>query len=151
MVLLKERTPDGFVFYTNLESHKGRELRDHPKACLLFYWREFNRQIRVEGQVFQVDDAAADAYFSTRPRGSQIGAWASSQSRPLASRQTLLDRTKELEAKYDGVDVPRPPHWSGFKVVPTRLEFWQAGEFRLHDRFTFEPSGKEWVVARLNP
>lgn len=151
MVLLKERDDRGFVFYTNLGSQKARQLLSHPKACLNFFWRELGRQIRVEGQVEMVTNEAADAYFATRPRGSQIGAWASHQSQPLASRDELLERTQTFEQKFLGQDVPRPGHWSGFRVLPTRIEIWQAGEFRLHDRFVFERLEGAWNIQRLNP
>ncbi len=153
VVLLKEHDAEqGFVFYTNLESQKGTELRAHPKVSLSFFWRDMGRQIRIEGKASQVPDEQADAYYASRPRLSRIGAWASSQSRPLESRQTLADRVAELEAQYpEGADIPRPPHWSGVAVVPTRIEFWQAGDFRLHDRFTFQRSGDGWTITRLNP
>lgn len=151
MVLLKERDARGFVFYTNLTSAKGQQLAAHPKAALCFFWRELGRQIRIEGEVEQVDNATADAYFAVRPRGSQVGAWASHQSEPLASRAELIARTEAVEAQYADTEVPRPAHWSGFRVVPTRVEFWQAGEFRLHDRFVFEPGARGWEATRLNP
>jgi len=151
MVLLKERTERGFVFYTNLQSRKGKELQ-HGKAALLFYWREFGRQIRIEGELEPVAESAADAYFESRPRLSQIGAWASLQSQPLESREALEVRIAELEAKYDSLEVPRPPHWSGTEVIARRIEFWQAGEFRLHDRFEFLLDGPTWKPAsRLFP
>lgn len=151
MVLLKDRDPNGFVFYTNVESQKGRELLKHGKACLNFFWRDQGRQIRIQGLAERVDDAAADAYFASRHRGSQIGAWASAQSRPLASREEMILRTNRLEEEYEGRTVPRPSHWSGFRLVPCAIEFWQAGEFRLHDRFVFTKNEDAWKVSRLNP
>lgn len=150
-VLLKERDATGFVFYTNLESQKGRELLAHGKACLNFFWRELDRQIRIQGVAELVPAATSDAYFATRARGSQVGAWASEQSRPLASRKEMIMRTNRIEAEYVGRDVPRPPHWSGFRLVPSKIEFWQAGEFRLHDRFVFEKEEDVWKASRLNP
>lgn len=152
-VLLKAYDREGFVFYTNLESQKGREVLATEVAALCFFWRGLNRQIRISGRTEQVSDAIADAYFASRPRGSQIGAWASDQSRPLRSREALMERQAELEQKYKGREVPRPPHWSGVRVRPIRIEFWQAGEYRLHDRFVFERSSadEEWEIVRLNP
>lgn len=147
MVLLKERTPQGFIFYTNFESRKGGEL-GHGMACLLFYWRELSRQIRIEGTLVRVADEDSDLYFSTRPRLSQIGAWASMQSRPLESREHLLARVEELEAKFEGSEVPRPPHWGGTLLIPSRMEFWQAGEFRLHDRFEYLHQAEGWSPPR---
>jgi pyridoxamine 5'-phosphate oxidase len=150
-VLLKDRDPTGFVFYTNVESQKGRQLIAQGKAALNFFWRDMGRQIRIQGEVALVSDATADAYFASRSRGSRIGAWASQQSRPLDSREEMIARTTELEKKYEGIDVPRPPHWSGFRLVPSAIEFWQAGEFRLHDRFVFVRHEDAWNVSRLNP
>ena len=154
IVLLKEWDTRGFVFYTNLRSRKGREALGHGAISMSFFWRDLGRQIRIEGPVLQVPDARADAYFATRPRGSQIGAWASHQSRPLDSRDDLMARTRSFEEQYEGRDVPRPKHWSGIMLVPSRFEFWQAGEFRLHDRFVFTPSRHgdvPWDIERLNP
>ncbi len=151
MVLLKGRDPNGFVFYTNLQSQKGHQLLEHGKACLNFFWRDQGRQIRIQGVAELVDDATADEYFASRARGSQIGAWASAQSRPLASREEMILRTNRLEEEYEGRSVPRPSHWSGFRLVPTSIEFWQAGEFRLHDRFVFTKDEDAWKVSRLNP
>jgi len=157
-VLLKgldaaEADPRGFVFYTNLESAKGSELRSAQKAALLFYWKSTGKQVRVRGAVSVVPDAEADAYFASRPRGSQLGAWASLQSRPLADRETLEAGVRELEAKYEGQDVPRPPHWSGFRLLPLEMEFWRNGEFRLHDRvlLTRTDPGSPWEARRLYP
>ena len=153
VVLLKQWDERGFVVYTNLTSRKGQEALGQGLASLSFFWRELGRQIRVEGPVERVEDDQADAYFATRPRLSQIGAWASQQSQPLQSRQELLDRVAALEALYQDKPVPRPPHWSGLRVVPRRIEFWDAGDFRLHDRFEFlRPDARSaWTRQRLNP
>lgn len=137
MVLLKGHDARGFVFYTNLESRKGAALAVHPGAALLFHWKSLRRQIRIEGAVEPVSDEEADAYFASRPRDSRIGAWASDQSRPLKSRAHFLKRVAEYGARYAIGDIPRPPHWSGFRIVPDRFEFWQDQAFRLHERRTF--------------
>lgn len=152
-VLLKEASPDGFVFYTNLGSAKGRELARHPKAALLFHWKSRRRQVRVRGTIAQVSDAEADAYFATRPRGSQIGAWASRQSETLESRAALEAAVAEVERRFHNQDVARPPHWSGFRLAPISIEFWQDGAFRLHDRILYQREGPEapWTTRRLYP
>jgi pyridoxamine 5'-phosphate oxidase len=149
VVLLRGFDARGFVFYTNLESRKGRELLAHPFAALNFHWQP--RQVRVEGSVQRVDDAEADAYFRGRPRDSQIGAWASEQSRPLRDRQQLLDRIDELQKKFAGGAVPRPPHWSGLRVVPDMIELWQEGEFRLHTRERYDLVDGNWTRTLLFP
>ncbi|HUM13926.1 MAG TPA: pyridoxamine 5'-phosphate oxidase [Myxococcaceae bacterium] len=153
VVLLKGFDHQGFVFYGNLESRKFRELRANPWAALSFHWKPLERQVRIEGRVTQVSDQEADAYFATRPRGSQIGAWASRQSEPLPSRAVLEAAVKEVEARYAGRDVPRPPHWSGFRLEPDQIEFWKAGQFRLHDRHVFRRGSREgaWTEERLYP
>jgi pyridoxamine 5'-phosphate oxidase len=151
MVLLKGHDRSGFVFYTNTESDKGRELAADPRAALCFYWRTVGLQVRIEGDVVPVTAAEADAYFATRERGSRIGAWASAQSRPLASREALERRVAELEAQYRDAAVPRPPHWSGYRVVPERLEFWRDRPDRLHDRQLFVRHSDGWTETRLNP
>lgn len=153
VVLLKGFDHDGFVFYGNLESRKFRELRAHPWAALNFHWKPLERQVRIEGGVTQVSNQEADAYFATRPRGSQIGAWASRQSDPLPSRAVLEAALKEVEARYAGKDVPRPPYWSGFRLAPDRIEFWKSGQFRLHDREVFRRDAADapWTVERLYP
>ncbi|MDX1644959.1 MAG: pyridoxamine 5'-phosphate oxidase [Thermoanaerobaculia bacterium] len=150
-VLLKGYDRSGFVFYTNLESRKGRHIEANCEVALLFYWRELDVQIQIEGTAEVVSDEEADAYFATRPRGSQLGAWASKQSRPLPSRARLLAAVAKVEARYLGRDVPRPPHWSGFRVVPRRFEFWRQGAFRLHHRTLYERSGEGWRVVKLYP
>lgn len=154
MVLLKGIEGGGFVFYTNTQSRKGEELRAHPKAALLFHWKSLRRQVRIEGPVVPVGEAEADAYFATRARGSQIGAWASDQSRVLASRFELEKRVAMFTARHAVGRVPRPPHWSGFRVVPLRFEFWQDGAFRLHDRTVFRRSDTDaetWISEKLFP
>ncbi len=151
MVLLKDAGPDGFVFYTNLESRKGGELAANPHAALLFHWKSLRRQIRVEGPVLPVTAEEADSYFASRARTSQIGAWASKQSRPLQGRFELEKRVAEYTAKFGFGAVPRPPHWSGFRVVPQHIEFWQDKPFRLHDRAVFDRDGDGWTVTPLFP
>jgi pyridoxamine 5'-phosphate oxidase len=152
-ILLKGHDAKGFVFYTNFESAKGRQLLAQPKAALLFHWKSLRRQVRVRGPVSRVSDAEADAYFNSRPLQSRLGACASDQSRPLDSRATLEARVKEIAERHkDGV-VPRPAHWSGFRVTPLTIEFWQDGAFRLHDRVLFErgKEGEPWKRQRLYP
>jgi pyridoxamine 5'-phosphate oxidase len=151
MVLLKGVDPAGWVFYTNTLSRKGQELRDNPRAALCFYWPGLERQVRVEGAVEPVSDAEADAYFASRPRGSQLGAWASAQSEPLDSRAALLSRVEGFEARYRHREVPRPPHWSGYRVVPTLVEFWQGRPDRLHERTLYQRAGDRWTVSQLQP
>jgi len=150
-VLLKHFDEAGFVFYTNYESRKGRQILANPNVNLHFFWRELDKQVSIEGEARSVDPAEADAYFATRPRGSQLGAWASKQSRPLPSRAHLLAEVARLEARHLGRKIPRPPHWSGFRVVPRRFEFWVAGRFRLHDRTVFESTGEGWETQKLYP
>ncbi len=153
MVLLKGYDARGFVFYTNYESRKGRHLLARPKAAMLFHWKSLRRQVRIEGEVEQVSDEEADAYFASRPKQSQIGAWASTQSRPLKGRFELEKRVALFGAKYAVGTVPRPPHWSGFRVRPRLIEFWQDGAFRLHDRLVYarEGEGEGWTTERLFP
>ena len=151
MVLLKELDSRGFVFYTNLESRKSEELFANPYAALCFMWKSLNRQVRIEGPVERVDDEDAEAYFASRPRDSQLGAWASDQSRPLESRAALEQRVEEFSRRFAGDRVPRPAYWSGFRVVPQRVEFWQERPFRLHDRLLFIREGEGWRRGRLFP
>lgn len=151
-VLLKHVDERGFVFYTNRESLKGVQLEAHARAALLFLWKHLREgvQVRVEGCVSHVSHEESDAYFATRPRGSQIGAWASLQSQPLDSRETFERRIAEFEARYPG-RVPRPPHWGGYRVLPEALEFWQGRRSRLHDRIAYARSGQGWTRSRLSP
>jgi pyridoxamine 5'-phosphate oxidase len=153
MVLLKGFDIDGFVFYTNLESAKARELKERPEAALLFHWKSLRRQVRIRGHVEPVTDAEADAYFATRPRLAQIGAWASKQSAPLESRLAFEKAVAQVTARYPLGTIPRPPFWSGFRVVPISFEFWHDRPFRLHDRIVFAQSGdnKTWTKTRLYP
>jgi len=151
MVLLKGHGPDGFVFYTNLDSRKGGELAANPHVALLFHWKSLRRQIRIEGPVSPVDDATADAYFATRSRDSQLGAWASDQSRPLDRRETFEARFADMQARFDGQDVSRPPRWSGWRVSPECIEFWQDREHRLHERNLFVRDGETWSKGLLYP
>lgn len=152
MVLLKGHGPEGFIFYTNFEGRKAGDLLVNPNAALLFHWKSLRRQIRIEGAVARVDDATADAYFATRSRDSQLGAWASDQSRPLENREVFMARYADMNARFDGQGVPRPPHWSGFRLVPRRIEFWQDREHRLHERWLFSMDGKGgWSKGMLYP
>jgi pyridoxamine 5'-phosphate oxidase len=151
MVLLKDFDAQGFVFYTNFESAKGREILGSMKAAMCFHWKSLRRQVRVRGEVEVASDAEADAYFATRPRGSRIGAWASKQSRPLESRFALEKAVAEYTAKFVIGEIPRPDYWSGFRIKPTQIEFWKDMPFRLHDRIVFTRSGGGWEKTRLYP
>ncbi|WP_413693375.1 pyridoxamine 5'-phosphate oxidase [Psychromonas sp. KJ10-2] len=151
MVLLKEVDQQGFVFFTNYGSRKAGELDATPFAALLFHWNILQRQVRIEGRIERVSHAESEAYFHSRGRGSQIGAWASKQSQVLDERQTLVDSVKYYENKFSGQTVPLPDFWGGYRVIPEKIEFWQGKADRLHDRFTYTKSGQEWVINRLNP
>lgn len=151
MVLLKGVDQLGFRFFTNMESRKGQELTAHPRAALCFHWKSLQRQVRVEGRVEKLPAVEADEYFKTRHPLSKLGAWASAQSRPLESRAVLEARVKEIEEKFQGTEIPRPGYWAGYLVVPEKIEFWQQGDGRLHDRFLFTRDGDGWDVERLNP
>jgi len=151
IMLLKSADPRGFVFYTNLRSRKGRELTTSRHAAMCFWWGTLMRQVRIEGRVEPVTPDEADAYFASRPRGSQIGAWASNQSSPLQSREELLDAVGKVEARYGSGEVPRPPHWSGYRLVPEVIEFWYGQPDRLHERFEYRRKGNNWDVRILSP
>ncbi len=151
VVLLKGFDERGFVFYTNYEGRKGRELEENPYCALAFYWGELERQVRVEGRASRVSTEDSDAYFRSRPRGSQLGAWASAQSRPVEDRDALEERLRDLEEEYEGREVPRPPFWGGYRVEPEAIEFWQGRENRLHDRLLYRRSGGGWEIKRLSP
>lgn len=151
MVLLKGHGPEGFTFYTNQGSRKGEEIAANPNVALLFHWKSLRRQVRIEGVAHAVEDEAADAYFASRSRDSQLGAWASDQSRPLPDRATFEQRYDEMRSKFDGMAVPRPPYWSGYRVVPERFEFWSDRPHRLHERRVFELTGDGWTQGLLYP
>lgn len=151
MVLLKGHAPEGFTFYTNQQSRKADEIRANGHVALLFHWKSLRRQVRIEGPASPVTDAEADAYFATRSRESQLGAWASDQSRPLDNRATFERRYDEISARFHGSDVPRPPHWSGYRVVPDRIEFWQDRAYRLHERRLFTRIDDGWTEGLLYP
>jgi len=151
MVLLKGADEDGFFFYTGYGSRKGGELAENPRAALVFYWQPVGKQVRVEGPVESVSEAESAAYFATRPRGSQLAAWASEQSRPLGSREALERRYAELEQEYEGRDVPLPPHWGGYRLRPEAIEFWEHRENRLHDRVRYTRAREGWRAERLSP
>lgn len=151
MVLLKAHGPEGFTFYTHERSAKGEDLAANPRAALLFHWKSLGRQVRIEGATERTSDAEADAYFATRGRDSQLGAWASEQSRPLDSRATFEARYEEARQRFDGRDVPRPPTWGGYRVVPEQIEFWTAREHRLHERRVFTLDGAGWSEGLLYP
>jgi pyridoxamine 5'-phosphate oxidase len=151
MVLLKEAGADGFVFYTNLNSRKGQELAENPRAALVFHWQPLGRQVRIEGRVRMVSDAEADAYWASRPRESQLGGAASAQSASIASRAALLAQWRALARRYRGGPVPRPPHWTGFRVAPEAIEFWTQRPYRMHDRELFTRTRGGWKLTRLQP
>lgn len=150
-VLLRGVDERGFAFVSNSESRKGRHLAENPRACLVFPWFPIGRQVIVTGRVVVADEADADAYFATRPRGSQLAAWASEQSRPIPDRAWLDDRWAELDRTYAGREVPRPPHWWMYRVVPDAVELWSQGQFRMHDRFVYERTAAGWSITRLAP
>ena len=151
IVLLKEVDSGGFVFFTNYASRKGMELQSNPQACLVFYWPEQHRQVRVEGRVERLPGEASDAYFQSRPRGAQLGAWASQQSHPVASRLELDDIWASMKDRFPDSEVPRPPHWGGYRLVPTVVEFWQGRPDRNHDRIEYRLEGDGWQRCRLMP
>lgn len=150
-VLLKGVTAGGLVFFTNYRSRKGRELAENPRAALLAFWPELERQVEVAGDVARLSDKDSDAYFASRPRGAQLGAWASDQSSVIPSREALERRLQELDAQYDGRDVPRPPHWGGYRLMSDSVQFWQGRPNRLHDRFRYARTPEGWTIERLAP
>jgi pyridoxamine 5'-phosphate oxidase len=150
-VLVKQFDERGFVFFTNFESRKARQLAQNPRAALAFHWSSTGEQVRVEGVVTRISDAESDAYFATRPRGSQLGAWASAQSEPIADRAALVAQLAQASQRFEAAPVPRPGHWGGFLLVPSLIEFWLNREDRLHDRFSFTRQGSAWKRVRLQP
>ena len=152
VVLLKNFDERGFVFYTNYHSHKGQELADNPQAAIAFWWAELERQVRIEGRVLKVSDRESDEYFHSRPFNSRLGAWASEQSQVIESREVLEQGLQDLKTKYENQDIPRPPHWGGFRVIPTAIEFWQGRPSRLHDRLLYSLlDDGSWQIERLSP
>jgi len=151
IMLMNGRSPEGIVFFGNAESMKGLQLNDNPRAAMVFHWKNMFRQVRVRGVVEEISPEMADGYFHSRPHGSQISAHASEQSRPLQSREVLLAHVAKLETRYDNGEIPRPAYWKGYRLKPIVWEFWQAGEFRLHDRVRFTREGSLWTRQRLNP
>lgn len=151
IVLLKDVDDHGFTFYTNYNSHKGADLSAHPLAALTFWWAELERQVRIVGKVEKVSEDESDAYFSIRPRGSQLGAWVSSQSNVIENREVLTDKLAKFEKQFADQPVPRPPHWGGYRVIPQEIEFWQGRPSRLHDRIRYQYLNNEWKIERLSP
>ena len=151
IVLVRDVDTRGFAFFTNYESRKGRELDANPHAALCFHWIALDEQIRVEGRVERLSGEESDDYFKSRPRGSQLGAWASAQSRVLTAREVLEEKYREIERQYDGQAVPRPPFWGGYRIVPHRIEFWYGRPDRLHDRVVYVRNGEAWTIERLYP
>ncbi|MDB5203076.1 MAG: pyridoxamine 5-phosphate oxidase [Ferruginibacter sp.] len=151
IVLLKGYTKDGFVFFTNYQSHKGKELAENNQASIVFFWKELERQVRIEGTIEKVAESESDEYFRSRPTGSKIGAWASPQSAVIPSRDILEQNVTELEKSFDGKEIDRPEHWGGYRLIPDMVEFWQGRPSRLHDRLVYKLEEKEWKLVRLAP
>ena len=151
IMLLKGYDEKGFVFFTNYESNKGKNIAENPYVSLLFFWKELERQVRIEGSIEKLETEYSDEYFYSRPVGSRIGAWASKQSRSIESRAVLEADFKEIANQFDGIEVPRPDHWGGYRVVPNKIEFWQGRSNRLHDRIVYEPVNNDWRIKRLSP
>lgn len=151
VMLMKEITNQGLVFYTNFKSRKGNEIEKHPKVALNFYWQDLERQVRFDGPVTKIPDEQSTQYFQTRPRGSQLGAWVSQQSEDISSREYLEEQLKVCESQFKDQDIPRPPHWGGYHLIPTRVEFWQGGPHRLHDRIQYSLCNEQWDLRRLAP
>lgn len=150
-VLLKDYDKDGFVFFTNYQSRKARDIDENPHATLLFFWKELERQVRIEGRIEKVNTAESDQYFHSRPEGSRIGAWASPQSTVISSRDEIEDKVRHYQAKFETEPIPRPPHWGGYRVIPVHIEFWQGRPSRLHDRILYSLEGNNWLISRLAP
>lgn len=150
-VLIKDFNSRGFVFFTSYESRKAKEIASNPHAALLFYWPELERQVRIEGKILKISQEESDEYFATRPHGSQIGAWASKQSAPIRSRDALIKKSEAYLKKFEGLQVPRPPQWGGYRVIPKLFEFWSGQPDRLHDRIRYRKRGSEWIMDRLSP
>jgi pyridoxamine 5'-phosphate oxidase len=150
-VLLKDYDKDGFVFFTNYQSRKARDMDENPHATLLFFWKELERQVRIEGSIEKVNAAESDQYFHSRPEGSRIGAWASPQSTVVGSRDEIEDKVRHFKAKFGTEPIPRPPHWGGYRVIPVHIEFWQGRPSRLHDRILYSLEGNNWLISRLAP
>ena len=151
IMLLKGYDEKGFVFFTNYESRKGKEISDNPNVCLLFFWKELERQVRIEGKLVKLDDAYNDEYYHSRPVGSQVGAWASKQSTEIENREYLETNFKKLSEQFEGIEIPRPDHWGGYSVIPERIEFWQGRSNRLHDRLVYTLDNQSWRIKRLSP